>query len=63
MDNRINSYTSGQIADTIVEYIRRTNEISGFDNFTDLHIMNNCDGLAFELKKFEVVAPNEGSAS
>lgn len=61
MDSKVNSFSSGQIADTIVEYVRRTNEISGFENFTDLHIMNNSDGLAFELKKYEVVAPSEGA--
>lgn len=60
MDNHINTYTSQQLADTIVEYIRRAAEIGGLENFTDLRIMNNSDGLAFEITRFEVVAPSEG---
>lgn len=53
--NSINAYTTQQIADEICRWVRAREATGGFDNFTTLRIDNNSDGLAFDIRAFDVV--------
>jgi hypothetical protein len=53
--NSINAYTTQQIADEICKWVSAREATGGFDNFTSLSIYNNSDGLAFDIRAFDVV--------
>jgi len=57
--NSINTYTPQQIADEICKWVRVKEATGGFNNFTNLQIYNNNDGLAFQMQTFDVVPSPE----
>lgn len=48
-----------EIADTIIQYVEKQLRLGNLSNFTDLKIMNNVDGLAFDLRLWHQLPQGE----